>query len=58
LVACNTKRADDSWFTGLNVILWYAEPVFLVEREDEGDELFITDTGAEFAVEQVASGFG
>ncbi len=29
-----------------------------MEREDQGDEFFVADASAEFAVEQVASGFG
>ena len=52
------KGADDFWLAGFDVILRDAEAVFLVERENQRDKLFIADTGAEFAIEQVASSLG
>ena len=54
----DAEGADDFRFAGFDVVLRDAEAVFLVEGEDEFDELFVADPGAEFAVEQVACGLG
>jgi hypothetical protein len=45
------QRANNPRLPRFDVVLRYAEPVFLVERENKGDELSIADAGAEFAVE-------
>src|SRR5208283_5409061 len=54
----DAKRANDFWFAGFDILLRDAEPVLLVERENDGDELFITDAGADLSVEQITSSLG
>ena len=43
LIFADAERANDFGFAGLDVIFWDAEPVFLVQREDKGDEFFVAD---------------
>ena len=52
------ERANDLGFAGFHIVLRDAEPVFLLEREDKGNELFVAYAGAEFPIEQIAGGLG
>ena len=57
-ILADAERADDFGFAGIGFFEPDAEAVFLVEGKDKFDKFFGADSSAEFAVEQVAGGFG